>query len=422
MSAAAADFAQRHLRRNALALGADFALFMTGLAMSSQATIIPAFAVHLGAPNVVIAAIPAVMTLGWFLPALFAAGHTEALERRLPFLIRWTIWERVPYLVLGAAAFLLAPVAPALTLAVVITMLGISTGLGGFLMPPWMDLVGRAIPLHLRGRFFAVASATGNAGGLLAGLAATSVLATVPPPGSYGICFLLTAAFLALSLGCFLFTREPPRAETRPARPLRDYLAAMPGLLRRDANFSWYLTSRAIAIAGQMANGFHTVYALRAFEAPAWQAGVFTSVMLAGQVTASFGLGWVADRAGHRLALGMGVALSAAANLLAVGAPSLAVYTAVFALLGANQAALHVSAQTILLEFARDEAERPTYVGLGNTAMAPVALVTPFAAGALADGLGFAPVFLLAAAFGLAGLLVLALRVREPRGVTSGAG
>ena len=53
------------LRRNVLALGLDYGLFMVGLAFASQTTILPAFAAWLGAPNVLIGAIPAVMTLGW---------------------------------------------------------------------------------------------------------------------------------------------------------------------------------------------------------------------------------------------------------------------------------------------------------------------------------------------------------------------
>ena len=64
---------------------------MVGLSFASQATILPAFAAYLGAPNVAIGAIPAVMTLGWFLPSLFAAGHTEALRRKLPFVLRHTV-------------------------------------------------------------------------------------------------------------------------------------------------------------------------------------------------------------------------------------------------------------------------------------------------------------------------------------------
>ncbi len=96
-------FARRHLRHNVLALGADYALFLVGLSFASQSTILPAFAEHLRAPNVVIGAIPAVMTVGWFLPSLFAAGHTETLARRLPFVLRYTIWEHAPFLVLALA-------------------------------------------------------------------------------------------------------------------------------------------------------------------------------------------------------------------------------------------------------------------------------------------------------------------------------
>src|SRR5678815_2656050 len=106
------DFVRRHLRRNVLALGADYVLYMIGLAFVSQSTILPAFAEHLGAPNVVIGAIPAVATLGWLLPPLFAAGHTESLARKLPFVLRYTVLERAPYLALGAIA-LAAPHLPA---------------------------------------------------------------------------------------------------------------------------------------------------------------------------------------------------------------------------------------------------------------------------------------------------------------------
>jgi hypothetical protein len=56
------------LRFNVLMLGTDYGLFMVGLTFASQSTILPAFAASLGAPNVLIGAIPAVMTLGWFLP------------------------------------------------------------------------------------------------------------------------------------------------------------------------------------------------------------------------------------------------------------------------------------------------------------------------------------------------------------------
>src|SRR5919109_1750850 len=155
-----------HVRHNVVALGADYALFMVGLAFVSPSTILPAFAAWLGAPNVVIGAIPAVMTLGWFVPCLFVAPHTEGLPRKLPFLLRWTIWERVPFLVLAAAAYWLAEPSPGAALAVLLAMLLVVTGVGGLLMPAWMDLIGRAIPVTLRGRFFALAGVVASAAGL----------------------------------------------------------------------------------------------------------------------------------------------------------------------------------------------------------------------------------------------------------------
>ena len=109
-------FARRHLRHNLGTLGADYALFVVGMTFASQSTILPALAEHLGATNLVIGAIPALMTLGWFLPSLFAAPYTTTLPRKLPFVLRWTIWERVPFVVLALVAFLLAGPAPRLTI------------------------------------------------------------------------------------------------------------------------------------------------------------------------------------------------------------------------------------------------------------------------------------------------------------------
>ena len=65
--------------------------------------------------------------------------------------------------------------------------------------------------------------------------------------------------------------------------------------------------------------------------------------------------------------------------------------------------------------FAPVPEERPTYVGLGTTLMAPVALGAPLAAGLLADALGFAAVFAIAAATGTVALAVLLSLVRDPR-------
>ncbi|MBI2155147.1 MAG: MFS transporter [Candidatus Rokubacteria bacterium] len=408
-------FVERHLRHNLVALGADYALFMVGLSFASQSTILPAFAEHLRAPNVVIGAIPAVMTVGWWLPSLFAAGHTETLARRLPFVLRYTILERTPFVVLALAAFFLAERAPGLALALLLVMLLVITGAGGALMPAWMDVVGRTIPTTLRGRFFAVASVGANAGALLGSFGTAYILAAVRAPWSYGVCFLTAAVFMGLSYVALALTREPPAVVTSPPVSLGAYLSRIPGLLRRDRNLTWFLAARAFAVIGMMASGFYTVYALRTLGAASWHVGVFTTVFLAGQIAGNVVFGGLADRAGHRLVIMIGVAATVTANVVALAGPSLPLFSVVFALSGVHVAAINVSSLNVLLEFAPGMEERPTYVGLGTTSLAPLAFAAPLLAGLMVDALGFESVFGLAALFGLVGLSLLLTRVRDPR-------
>jgi MFS family permease len=407
-----------HVRHNVVALGADYGLFLVAMSFASPATILPAFAASLGAPNVVIGAIPAVMTLGWFLPPLFAAAHTESLERKLPFVLRYTIWERVPFAVLAAAAMWLAPAWPALTLALLLAMLVAVTGVGGALTPAWMDIVGRAVPVTMRGRFFAFTAVAAAAAGLAGSALTTEILARVPAPTSYALCFVCATVCMFGSLAALMLVREPAASAPPPAHPgLRSYLRRVPTLLRDDRNLRWFLVVRWFSIVSSMASGFYAVYALRAWDAPAAMLGVFTALLLTGSMVGLLALGWIADRAGYRVVVMTGIAATLGANLVALAAPSLTAFGAVFVLAGLQEAAFRIAYPTVLLEFAPRPEAQPLYIGVGNTAITPIAFVAPIAAGVLADRAGFAAVFVTATVAGALALATIALRVREPRHV-----
>lgn len=402
-------------RRNILALGGDLALFMLGLSFASQTTVLPAFAAGLGASNLVIGAIPAVMTLGWFVPSLFAAGYTETLPRRLPFVLRWTIWERVPYALLALTAFFVAGPAPGLALAALLVLLLLTTGIGGVLMPAWMDIVGRTIPGRLRGRFFGITSLAGSAGGMLGSAFTAWILAVAPAPHGYGWCFVACTICMALSFWALTLAREPSVGAPAPAVTLGAYLRRIPGLLRRDADFSWFLVARSAIAAGGMATGFYTVFALRGLSAEAWHVGLFSAALFLGQSVGNLVLGWLADRAGHKLVLMIGALALVIANGVALAAPSLDAFSLVFALAGVQHASVSVSNLNALLEFAPRPEERPTYVGLGLTAQGPVVFAAPLVAGALVDVVGFRAVFGLASALSVVAVALFATRVRDPR-------
>jgi MFS family permease len=411
--------AARDLRHNVAALGADYALFLVGLSFASQATILPAFAAHLGASNLVIGAIPALMTLGWFLPSLLAAHHTRTLPRKLPFVLRYTGAERVPFLILAVLAFTVAERAPGTTLALMLLLLLVITGTGGALMPAWMEIIARTIPVALRGRFFGLWSSVAGAMGFAGSFGTAYVLGAMAAPASYGVCFLAAAAFMGLSWIALALVREAPAPAASEPLALGGFFALVLGILRADRNLVRFLVARSFMGVANMSGAFFTVYALRGLGAPAWQVGVFTSALLLGQVAGNGALGWLADRVGGRAVLLVGTAALLGANGIALLAATPEAYTPVFALGGVFQASLSVAAGNMLLDFAPRPEERPTYVGLGNTALAPVHSAAPLAAGVMADAFGLRAVFAVALGGALLAMGLLC-RVREPRGAVAG--
>ena len=66
------------------------------------------------------------------------------------------------------------------------------------------------------------------------------------------------------------------------------------------------------------------------------------------------------------------------------------------------------------VEFGTED-ERPIYIGLSNTLVAPIAILAPLFGGWLADAAGYQATFLFAAVGGLVTTAVLYFLVREPR-------
>jgi DHA2 family methylenomycin A resistance protein-like MFS transporter len=132
---------------------------------------------------------------------------------------------------------------------------------------------------------------------------------------------------------------------------------------------------------------------------------------MAGQI----GLGWVADRAGHRLVLVIAAGTATAMNAVALAAGSLGIFALVFALNGFFTAAIQVSALPVLLEFAPTPRQNPTYVGIERTFLAPFGFALPLAGGLLIEASGYPLVFWVSAGFSVASAGVLGLLVRDPR-------
>jgi MFS family permease len=125
-------------------------------------------------------------------------------------------------------------------------------------------------------------------------------------------------------------------------------------------------------------------------------------------------LGALGDRLGHKIILAGAALAMAAASLSILLVPTAAWLPVTFLLLGVSMAGNMVSGLNIILEFC-SEADRPTYIGLTNTLLAPATTLAPILGGWLATVMGYGAMFAIALVCALAGSAWLAFAVREPR-------
>jgi predicted MFS family arabinose efflux permease len=127
-------------------------------------------------------------------------------------------------------------------------------------------------------------------------------------------------------------------------------------------------------------------------------------------------LGQLADRWSRKHVMEIGALAITISALLAWQAPDLSWFYLVFILAGVANTTFWTISMALTLDFGT-ETERPTYVGMANTLIAPGAILAPLLGGWLADTVGFGYTFIAAAAAGLGTALLLFFLVKEPNSV-----
>lgn len=406
---------ERNFRWNFSVNLLDISFIMLGLSLISRETVIPLLVSKLTSSTVAIGLVPAFYTLGIYLPQLLGASVAEGMPRKKPFVsLIGGVGERLPYLLAGIAVLLLAETAPVAALVALVVCFGLSGASAGFATPAWFDMIAKVIPLRRRGLF----TGLGHGLGALMGVAGAAVIGYVLErwqfPQNFALLFALAFGAMVISWLGLVLNREPANPSVRPPAPLADYLRRLPGVLRGDTNFARYIGAMMVVRAGTMAGSFYLVYGVERFQLGGAEVGLLTGVLIGCQAIFNPLWGVLGDRRGHKLVLVGGALALALAALTVWLAPSWPWLVVAFTLLGAFLAADSASLLNIILEFCADE-DRPTYIGLSNTLLAPVTALAPLLGGWLAAALGFSPMFVLAALLAGAGAALLIGLVREPR-------
>ena len=392
----------------------DGAFFGGGIGFASFATVLPLFISTMTDSAMLIGLISALHVMGWQIPQLLVANRVARMQRFKPMVMLMTVHERIPFLGLAVIALFYSQLGP--TPAVILTFLMIAwQGFGaGFTANPWQNMIGKVIPSSYLATFFGLQSSAANLVSSGTAILAGLILDQQGFPVNFATCFLLCSGFLVLSYIALGFTIEPVSQNVIAREDQAPIWHSMRRILREDRTFVWFLVSRSIVQFGTMAFGFYSVYAVKRLGAGEVSVGILTSVLMITQMIANPLLGWLADHWSRKGTLEIGSLAIFASALLAWFAPSVEWLYPAMVLAGLANTAFWTVVMAVALQFGKDE-DRPTYVGMANTLVAPATIIAPLLGGWLADSGGYQITFIVAAVAGLLSTLSIHLFVPDKK-------
>lgn len=408
------SFVQKNLKFNMTVNILDGAFFGLAIGFASFVTVLPLFINTLTQSAILIGLIPAIHSAGWQFPQLFFSRSVSRQKLYKPMTLFLTLQERIPFLGLALIAWFIPVLGVEVALVLSFLMI-IWQSLGaGVTAISWQSLIAKIIPSERRGAFFGLQSAGSNLFASFSAIIAGLILENLDSSINYFLCFILCSVAIVISWIFLALTREREYPAESILPPTGSLWENTRRILQRDRNFSWFLVGRTLTQFAMMGLGFYSVYLVNRFGVSKAEAGLMTSVLLGTQIAANPLMGWLSDRRGNTLVMKIGLTAAVFSALLAWRAPNHLWFYIIFFLIGIANVANWTIGIIMSMEFCHD-AERPTYIGLSNTLIAPANIVAPFLGGWIAQVSSYSITFLVAAIFGILTLVVFHFFVRDPR-------
>lgn len=392
----------------------DGGLFGAALGFASFSAILPLFVASMTDSALLIGLVPAIHSVGWQLPQLFTASYVSRLRQYKRAVIMTTIHERMPFLGFAIVALLLPFIGLQAGLIVTFILLTWQGLGGGFTANPWTSMISKIIPPEMRGSFFGLQAGIANLFISAAAIGAGYLLTYLASPWNFAVCFLLASIFFALSWIALALTREPEDTEKVIPEEKTHFWDDSKKILRKDANFNWFLVARSLSQFATMGFSFYIIYALRHFNMDMVTAGYLTATLTISQTIANIGMGWIGDKIGHRAMLILGAFAAMLSAILAWNATSIAWFYPIFLLTGLANVSIWTIGMAMTVGFG-NESERPMYIGLSQTLTAPATIFAPVIGGFIVDAAGFIPTFTISTILSAVMIGVLLFLVKDPR-------
>lgn len=414
----------RNFPHNVMVNTLDLMAFFFADSFVSINTIMPVFAATLTDNPIVIGLMPAIANAGWFLPQLFLVGYVSSLKKKLPFTLKMSVLERLPYLLLPIFALLVPSLGKDLAVPLLIFIM-ILRGLGGGLTAlPWQEMIATVIPITHRSRFFGFSRVAGQMMGVLGSTIAVLVLSKLAYPYNYAVGFSIAVVSQWISFFFFSRNREPqPEPEASATDVNKQPSEVVPDavnfklfghILKTDHNLQRYLVARALLFIGGMGAAYLAVYGLKRFSLDDGTAPIFTALIFLSGMAGYVFFGGIGDRVGPKKVVMISQLIWLLAMAVVLFAPNIGLYYLAFALFGSNSAGMVLGDSILVMELG-DEKHRAAYLGLTRTLTGVFVLMAPFFAGWLVEKFSYPVMFAVSTVFTVLGTVLFARVKDRPR-------
>jgi MFS family permease len=404
-------------RSNTLKVAGTDVCHGTGMGFVAPATVLPLLFRKLGASELEIGLLGAVVMAGFVLGQPLGMATVGRRRRTKAFFSRWILigWAGVHMLMCVAFARLGLP-APGAARAALLVLCAIITFGDGMILPIWADWQGRIFSIENRGRAMGMVAGAWAFGQGAGALAAGQVEKVLPYPANYVALFALATVMFSLSSTFVARVREPSHVVNGRES---FSLAQLPGFLRESLgqlNFRRYMVARVLLACGAGAAAFFAVH----FKSEAGGGLDESLVIKLGALTAfcqfffSNVLGRLGDRVGHKRAVELGALAQIAAIAIAASGRGPFACGACFAVAGISWSSAYVSHYNVLFETC-PHGHRIAHIALSNAIIGPFVLLSPLALGWAIGYLGTGRGMMITLIPTALALLWLIFRVREPR-------
>jgi MFS family permease len=406
-------FVRGNLRRNYAANYLHGMLGMTGFRLVNAPTFMPAYLHMLSGSKAIVGLGLALAAVGAVISPILGATQVEHRKLVLPIAMWMGTLMRVQILGLALAGWLFAGRSLLIATLSFLFLLGLFSGAQRVV---FQLLLGKVIPVTMRGRLQAWRNVTGGA--IAAGLSYVAGRYLVGPNvfgNGYGTTFLL--AFVLTSLGLTalrVLLREPQPPTVRAQMSFQRRVREFPALLRHNRSLRYFLIVQTFAVAGRIATPFYVLYASKSIELTGNNLGLLSVAYLGADTLCNLLWGYLGDRSGFRVILISALTIWIGATTLLMNASDFPLFFLAFCGLGAAQSGYLMSVTTMILEFGSRE-DMAMRLALSTTAEGIMAALGPLCGGLLAASLGYTLLFKASIGCEVTALALLVWLVEEPR-------